>query len=325
MDLTTLLLFVFVFIFTFALAGLCYLVWADNRFAHKASMKKRLLYFSAGGMHGGAKISIYKESSLKNAGALSRFLYRFPRVKRLDALLLRAKSSMNASTFVVLSGSLAMIGLLLALKIFPQALPAVAGGPLLGILPYLLLRIAGNKNLMSFEEQLPEALDLMARAIRSGHAMTSAMEMVSGEMENPIAEEFGVVVDEVKFGLTLQEALENLCERIPVQDLRFFTISLVVHKETGGNIAEVLDKLSRLIRERVQFKRQVKAITAEGRLSAIILQGLPLLMFVYLYFINYDYLSLLWTEPLGRLMMVGAISAQITGFFVIKKMIAIDI
>jgi tight adherence protein B len=192
-------------------------------------------------------------------------------------------------------------------------------------LPLLLLKTAERSYYSNFQEQLPEALDLLARAVRSGHAITSGLEMISQEMTDPIRAEFAAVVDEVNLGLTLKESLDNLCERVPSLDVRFFAIAILLQKETGGNIAEILDNISRLLRERVQFARQVKALTAEGRYSAGVLIALPLLMFIYVYFMNYDYISTLWTEKVGQYMLFGAIVLQIIGAWVIKRIVTIEI
>ena len=149
--------------------------------------------------------------------------------------------------------------------------------------------------------------------------------MIAEEAEDPIRSEFVVTVDEINLGLTMTEALENLCERVPIADLRFFSIAILVQKETGGNIGEILDNISRLIRERIQFKDHVAALTAEGRLSAIVLIGLPIFMAVYMYLTNYVYLSLLWTDKIGHYMIFGAIIMQIIGAYVIKRIVDIDI
>ena len=177
----------------------------------------------------------------------------------------------------------------------------------------------------SFNEQLPEALDLLSRAVRSGNSLTAGLAMIGEELEAPISPEFAATVDEINLGLTMNEAMENLCERVPLSDLRFFTIAVLVQKETGGNIGEILDNISRLIRERIQFKRQVRALTAEGRYSAGILISLPILMFCYIYFTNYEYMSIMLEEKMGHYMLFGAAIMQIIGSIMIKRIVTIDI
>jgi len=256
---------------------------------------------------------------------MERLALKLPRLSLLDRKLLKARVPINATVFILGSIALGAIGFFGGLKYFPEPIAAVVLAVILLLVPYFLLRIAEKSYYNKFADQLPEALDLLARAVRSGHALTSGLELIAEEMEDPIGSEFAATVDEMKLGLTMKEALDNLCERIPSTDLRFFAIAVLVQKETGGNIAEVLDNISRLIRERLQFARQVRALTAEGRYSAGVLIILPILMFIYIYFMNYAYISLLWKEKLGQYMMFGAIVMQIIGAYVIKRIVTIEI
>lgn len=325
MDLLTVLLLCAVFLFTVSVVLMLYLSWIESKFAEKRTVKKRLLYISAGGQHGQEKLSLYRDKAIRDAGAFERLMFKLPRIATLDRMLLKTGLPLNASTFIFASIALGGIGLLAGLKYLPQPVAAVGLGLLLLFLPLLWLKMAERAYYSKFQEQLPEALDLLARAVRSGHAITSGLEMISQEMEAPIKAEFAAVVDEVNLGLTLKEALDNLCERVPSMDMRFFAIAILLQKETGGNIAEILDNISRLLRERVQFARQVKALTAEGRYSAGVLISLPILMFIYVYFMNYNYISTLWTEKVGQYMLFGAIVLQIIGAWVIKKIVTIEI
>lgn len=325
MDLLNILLSLAIFIFTVAVVEMIYLAWGEGRFIEKHTVKKRLLYISAGGKHGREKLAKYRASVLKDIGEFERFVLSLPRLSALDNLLVKAQVPVNATIFIIASVALGLIGLLIGLRFLPQVLAAVVLGAVLMFVPLLLLKIAEKDYYQKFSDQLPEALDLLARAVRSGHAMTSGLEMVAKELPDPIRAEFSATVDEINLGLTFKEAMENLCERVPLQDLRYFSIAVMVQKETGGNIAEILDNISRLIRERIQFKRHVKALTAEGRYSAGVLIALPIFMFVYIYFTNYDYLSLLWKEEMGHYMLFGAIIMQIVGAYVIKRIVTIEI
>jgi tight adherence protein B len=325
MDVLTLLILGAVFLFAVSLVGLVFLGWSESRFAEKIVIKKRLYYLSAGGKHGQEKLKRYREKVLRDAGAFERLALKMPRSSKLDRLLLKSKLPLNASVFVIGNLAISVIGLLIGLKLFDHVLAAIGLGLVLLMAPYVILKLMEKAHLNKFQEQLPEALDLLARALRSGHALTSGLEMVATEMEEPIRSEIGAAVDEINLGLTHQEAFENLCTRVPSTDLRFFVISILIQRETGGNVAEILDNISKLIRERIQFSRQVKALTAEGRYSAAVLICLPIFLFVYVYFANYDYLSLLWTDTIGIYMLIGAIVAQIIGAFMIKKIVTIDI
>ena len=324
LDTLTVLLLAAVFVFAAALVQVVFLAWQESRFTEKRTIQKRLLYISAGGKHGQEKLHTYRKSLLKDVGTFERFILSLPRLSTLDKLLLKARLPINASLFIILSIALGFIGLLLGLRYLPHSAGYLVGVVFL-IIPFLLLKIAESRYYEKFNLQLPDALDLLARAMRSGHALTSGLEMIGHEMEEPISTEFSACVDEINLGLTTKEAMDNLCERVPLADLRFFAIAVLVQKETGGNLAEILDNISRLIRERIQFKQLVKTLTAEGRYSAMILIALPILLFIYLYTTNYDYISLLWTDETGQYMLAGAAILQVIGAYVIMRIVDIDI
>lgn len=325
MDLLTLGLFGTVFMFVFLVVQVVYLVWLEGRFVEKRKVKRRLLFISAGGKHGEDKLNLYRERVLRDVGVIEKFLFSIPRLTLLDRMLLRANMPITASSFLFGSLALGLLGFLIGSQFMPSLSGAAALGLIVATLPFVYLRVIEHKAMMRFDEQLPEALDLLARAVRSGHALSSGMEMVSQEMENPIRSEFAATIDEINLGLSLKEALDNLVERVPSRDLRFFAIAVLIQKETGGNIAEIFDNISRLIRERHQFARQVQALTAEGRLSGWVLSILPLAMFVYIYLVNYKYISLLWSEPLGIFMMLAGGTMMVVGMLVIRRIINIEI
>ena len=325
MDLLTIFLFVAVFVFTVAIVEMIYLAWAESRFAEKRTVKKRLLYISAGGKHGKEKLSKYRDTVLKDVGAYERFILNLPRLSDLDKLLIKAKLPINASLFIVLSFALGALGVLIGLRFLPNIFATVILGIIFLIVPFIFLKISEKVYFTKFNEQLPEALDLIARAVRSGNALTAGIAMVGEELDDPISSEFTATVDEINLGLTMNEAMENLCERVPLSDLRFFAIAILVQKETGGNIGEILDNISRLIRERIQFQRQVRALTAEGRYSAGVLIALPIFMFIYIYLTNYEYISIMWQEKIGHYMLFAAVILQIIGSYMIKRIVTIEI
>lgn len=325
MNMLTVGLLVAVFLFSASLVELTYLCWEESKFAEKRRVKKRLLYISAGGKHGKEKLSIYRKRAMDGAGVLERLVFRLPRIPSLDRMLLNAEMPINASTFIMGTLAVAVISGILAAKLLPHPGMGVLLGLIVLALPFGWLRVKEKATFARFEEQLPEAMDLLARAVRSGHALSAGMKMVAEEMQDPIGSEFAATVDEIDLGLSMKEALENLNERVTSQDLRFFSIAVLIQKETGGNIAEIFDNIGRLIRERIQFRRQVKALTAEGRLSGGILVMLPIVMFIYIYFANYEYLSLLWTEQVGHYLILAALILQIVGLFVIRKIVNIEI
>jgi tight adherence protein B len=325
MNLLTLGILIAVFIFGTLLAFSFSLLFAESKYLKKRAVKKRLLYMSSGAWHGQEKFAAYRERVLANANPFVRLAFKLPRINKLNKMILAAGMDVNPWIFILASITLGAIGILAGF-IIPKKIPGIEilSAILFAFLPYIFLLVKINMTKKKFLEQFPEALDLLSRALRSGHAFTSALAMVTDQMDAPIKNEFGSIVDEVNFGLSLKEALLNMCERVPVTDLRFFAVAVLIQSETGGNIAEVMDNISHIMRERVQFKRQVNSLTAEGRVSAIILMALPVVMFFYLYFTNYAYVSLLWQDQLGQKMLACGIGMQIIGAIVLMKMVDIE-
>ena len=324
MNAQTILILCLVFLFVFLMVVIIYGILNEGNFAEKRTVKKRLLFMSAGGMHGQEKLVRYRNTALKEVGAFEQALLKLPRIPALDRLLAKAKVAINASTFVLASLAFTLLGFLLGYTLLTRISAGIGLGLLFGLTPLMLLRMAARSYYNKFQEQLPEALDLLGRALRSGHALTSGLDMISKETVDPIKAEFAITVDELNLGLTVQEAFDNLCQRVPSADLRFFVVAVTIQRETGGNLAEILDNISRLIRERVQFGRHVMALTAEGRLSAWVLIALPLVMFLYIYLTNFEYISMLWTERVGLILLMGGIVSQIVGAYVMNRIVAIE-
>ena len=324
MNAQTILILCSVFLFVFLIVIVIYGILNEGKFAEKRTVKKRLLFMSAGGMHGQEKLMRYRNSALKDVGALEQTLLKLPRIPSLDRLLVKSKVAVNASTFILASLAFALLGFLLGYVLLTRISGGIGLGLVFGLTPLILLRMAAQSYYNKFQEQLPEALDLLGRALRSGHALTSGLDMIAKETVDPIKSEFAITVDELKLGLTVQEAFDNLCQRVPSADLRFFAVAVNIQRETGGNLAEILDNISGLIRERVQFGRHVQALIAEGRLSARVLLALPIVMFLYIYIVNYEYVSMLWTERVGLMLLTGGIISQIVGAYVMKRIVAIE-
>ncbi|MBI5441583.1 MAG: type II secretion system F family protein [Deltaproteobacteria bacterium] len=325
MDALSLGFLAIVFVFAASLAALALQTLRGSRFAEKRAVRRRLGDVAKGGSRTQARLTVAKDGSGAKAGTFGDALLRIPGLQCLNRFLLRSKTRLNTTTFILLSLALGIIGLMGGLRLLPQPGAAVVLGAAFGALPYVKLKANARALLRRVEEQLPETLDLMARGMRSGHALTSAMAMVAEEMADPVAGEFGATVDQINFGLSPEEALENLCDRVPSADLRFFAITVLVHKETGGNIADVFEKISQLIRQRLQFRNQVKAMTAEGRYSALVLLLLPVALFAFLYVQNFDYVSVLWQERAGRILLITGICMQFVGWLVMKRMVRIEV
>jgi tight adherence protein B len=313
-----------VFLFAVSFFMFIFILWSESSIRHRRTIRKRLLYLSAGGNHGLERMNIHRNQSLKAAGELEKLLLGLPRISRLDRLLLRSDLPVDLYGFLLGSIIISLLTTAVGLFLLPVS-SALALGVMSLMVPFLYLKIKEGIFLTRFTEQLPETIDLLARALRSGHALSSGFTMVVEEMENPVKSEIAAVVDEMKLGISLQDALANLCKRVPSPDLRFFAVAVLLQKETGGNLTEILDRISHLIRERMKFKRHVKTLTAEGRLSAAILLLLPVALFSYMYLVNYDYISMLWTEKEGYYLLFGGMLLMLLGAVTIKKITIIEV
>jgi tight adherence protein B len=182
-----------------------------------------------------------------------------------------------------------------------------------------------SRRFQKFEEKFPEAIDTLARAVRAGHAFTTALEMIASELAEPVAGEFRQLYEEQKFGLPVRDALINLTERIPLVDVKFFVTAVMLQRETGGNLAEILDNLSYVIRERFKILRQVRVHTAQGRLTMVLLMALPPTIVAIMQVINPGFIHPLFADPLGHALIVAGITLQTLGYFFIRKIIRIQV
>jgi tight adherence protein B len=199
-------------------------------------------------------------------------------------------------------------------------------GLLIGLCaPVVYVKVKRTRRLRAFEEMFPEALDLIARALKAGHAFATGLKMAADEMQDPVGPEFRKTFDEQNFGLPLKDALNNLTVRMPLLDVRFFATAVLIQRETGGNLSEILENLAHVVRERFKILRQVRVYTAHGRLTGYVLLGLPVFLVVALSFINPDQMHLLFQERMGRIMLMGACVMQTVGFFWIKHVIKIEV
>lgn len=272
-----------------------------------------------------APFEIVRKDSLSDIPWLNELLKRVRRLQVLKELHQQADCPTPLGVFVLVAVLLALIGLSLALSMRQTFLFAVLLGALLGAIPYGYLLWRKSQRLAMFERQLPEALELVARALRAGHAFSAGLKMVGEEVSDPIGKEFRRVFDEVSMGVALQQALDNMTHRVDSVDLRFFTTSVLVQRETGGNLAEIIDSLAGLIRQRFELQLKVKALSAEGRISAIILLGLPFVVGALLFKTSPDYMGLLFTDPIGRnLATVGSIM-MVVGAVMMKRMVNIKV
>lgn len=243
----------------------------------------------------------------------------------LPRLFSQADVSMSVTKFVAICLGLACVGF--AITGFAGVHYAFAPlvGAVFGVLPVVWIMFRRKRRLAKFGAQLPEALELVARALRAGHSLASGFRLVASEMSEPIGGEFGRVFEEQNLGIPFEEALESLTERVPNLDLKFFATAVTLQRQTGGDLAEILDKIGTLVRERFKIFGQVQALTGEGRLSGIVLLALPPLLFVCVYRMNPDYLMLLFTDEMGKKMLIGGVLLQLLGALVIRKIVNIRV
>jgi tight adherence protein B len=248
-----------------------------------------------------------------------------PRIPSLERLFEQAEANIKPGVLFATAMLLALGGLTLSwLANVPWFLAPLAGLVMFTI-PFLWLLWKRGRRMSKFASQMPDAMELLARALRAGQSLGAGLHTVSEEMPNPIAKEFGRVYEEQNLGIPLDEAMQAMCERVPNLDLRFFVTSVAIQRQTGGDMAEILDKIGYVIRERYRILGQVKALTGEGRLSGVVLIALPFALFGFMLHIKPDYVEKLWTEPLGIKMSVGALVLQVLGAICIKKIVDIKV
>ena len=254
--------------------------------------------------------------------AIERFISRY---LNLRLLFEQADVALPVPQFLVICAVLAAVGMVLPTAAGMNVLFAPLVGGFLAILPILWLLMRRKRRLRKFAAQLPEALELIARALRAGHSLAAGMNLVATEMAAPISVELGRTFEEQNLGIPLEEALESLTKRVPNLDLKFFSTAIILQRQTGGDLAEILDKIGHLVRERFQIWGQVQALTGEGRLSGIVLLALPPALFAVVYHMNPDYLMLLFTDEMGKKMLVGGVLMQLFGALVIRKIVNIRV
>lgn len=294
----------------------------------EAEVEERLSVLTSGGTKRRTKAEAAQYQELlksmrgEGVGTVERFVSRY---LNLRLLFEQANVSLSVANFLIICGGLAMVGLLLpALGGLSIALAPLMSA-FLGVLPIVWLLVKRKQRLKKFGAQLPEALELIARALRAGHSLAAGFSLVGQEMSDPIGAEFSRTFEEQNLGKPLEEALEDLTKRVPNLDLKFFATAIILQRQTGGDLAEILDKIGNLIRERFKIWGQVQALTGEGRLSGIVLLALPPALFAVVYRMNPDYLMLLFTDDLGKKMLVGGIVSQLLGALMIRKIVNIRV
>ena len=274
---------------------------------------------------GQEELALLRDEHLSEIPALDSLLRRSSRISDLQKLLAQADMSMRAGNFLGVSALSAFAVTLLAYAFSKRAEVAWIALLLGFVLPYSYASIRRNKRFEKFEELFPEAIDTLARAVRAGHAFTTALEMITAEVAEPVAGEFRQLYEEQKYGMPVRDALLNLTDRMPLVDVKFFVTAVMLQRETGGNLAEILDNLSYVIRERFKIQRQVRVYTAQGRLTMALLMGMPPIIVTTMLLLNPSFIHPLFADPIGHFLLVAGITLQTIGYFVIRKIIRIQV
>ncbi len=266
-----------------------------------------------------------RDEVLSRIPAFDTWLRRSERVSVLQKVLAQGNVDVRAGNFLMLCAASAVAFAALAFFASGNLLFGWAGAMIGFFIPYAYASHRRTKRYQKFEEKFPEAIDTLARAVRAGHAFTTALEMIANEVSEPVAGEFRQLYEEQKFGLPVRDALLNLADRIPLVDVKFFVTAVMLQRETGGNLAEILDNLSYVIRERFKIQRQVRVHTAQGRLTMVLLMALPPTIVLVMMTINPGFIRPLFTDPIGHALIVGGITLQTLGYFVIRRIIRIQV
>ncbi len=270
-------------------------------------------------------VALLRDEQLSQIPALDGFLRRSERVSAIQVMLAQGDTNMRAGNFLALCAIISLVAGLAAF-IWSGKGPVAWAAMLIGfLLPYSYASYRRNKRFEKFEELFPEAIDTLARAVRAGHAFTTAIEMIASEVAEPVCGEFRKLYEEQKFGMPVRDALVNLTERVPLVDVKFFVTAVMLQRETGGNLAEILDNLSYVIRERFKIQRQVRVYTAQGRLTMALLMGMPPVIVTVMLLVEPAFIRPLFNDPIGHTLLVAGITLQTIGYFVIRKIIKIQV
>ena len=289
-------------------------------------LEGRLDQLTSGKSSAEASQSIVRQGAMEVMAARGAIFKKWSeRFSRLGLLFDQAGTTLTLDKFLIISAGLALGGALTVMFAGMHISLAPVAGFFGGLLPLMWLTWKRKRRFARFGAQLPDSLELMSRALRAGHSLAAGFQLVGQEVSDPLGGEFGRVFEEQNLGIPLEEALESMTDRVPNLDLKFFSTAVILQRQTGGDLAEILDKIGHLIRERFKIFGQIQALTGEGRLSGVVLLGLPPVLFLAVYNLNPEYIMVLFTDPLGQQMLGVAVFLQLLGAIVIKKIVNIKV
>jgi tight adherence protein B len=307
----------------FLMQGLIVPAFGDHRRDRKL-LKQRLASIEEE-LGGTNSASLVREKFLRELSAWQRSLESLPGMARLARMIERAGGTTMPHQLVLLSLLLGAAGALLGALLLRSSYGALVGGPLAGAIPFLKLRIDRDRRAGKLEEQLPDAIDVLRRALRAGHPFNSAIKLVADDMDQPVAREFGITFSDINYGMDVRRAMLGLLDRVPSVTMMTFVTAVLLQRETGGNLAEILEQIVKVVRGRFKFFRKVRTLSAEGRMSAWILALVPLTLFGALSITQPKYLPVLVEDPLGRKLVAIAIVLGLIGVLWIRKLLRIEV
>lgn len=314
---------------TISVAAFAFLIVLDERSARARLLRERVESQAPGSAS--ETMALLRDEMLSRIPAFDMLLRRSESISRFQGLLDQAGVTVRAGNMLLFSllstGVVGGLGYMLTdtFSLRQHLVFTFACAALGAIIPYSYAARQRNRRFQKFEEEFPEAIDTLARAVRAGHAFTMAVEILCNEMAEPVATEFRKFYEEQKYGMPVRDALLNLTKRMPLMDVKFFVTAVMLQRETGGNLAEILDNLSYMIRERFKILRQVRVYTAQGRLTMMLLMALPPVIVVGMLFLNPSFIRPLFDDPVGHMLLAAGISLQTIGYFVIRRIITIQV
>lgn len=302
-----------------------FLFWRAYKGPKAKKLERRLQALSAS-RDRSSQLQLLRNRMLSELPILEQILQQLPRMHMLDRMILQSGLNWTVSKLLLTCAAASGVTLMVLTSIAHQSVLFSLGVALgVGSLPLLYLQRKRQQRLRRINGQLPDALDLLTRALRAGHALTSALKMSGEEMADPIATEFRTVHDEINFGVSLEQSLSHLCDRVPSTDLRYFVVAVLIQRDSGGNLTEILSDLSTLIRERAQLIDKIRILSTESRLSAWILGLLPLLLGGALYVMNPTFMAPLFTDPLGISIVQTLLFMMVMGAIMLRQIARIRV
>jgi tight adherence protein B len=268
---------------------------------------------------------ILRQRVLSEVPGLNRILSGLPVAKRLDRLIEQANVQYPVGFYVLLTFVLASAGLLASSFVTTNRVICVIVGVLFGAIPFYYIRSKKRRRMNKLETQLPDGLELIARALRAGHAFSNGMSLAADEFDDPLGTEFGKTLDEINFGVSVPDALKNLANRVDSSDVKYFVVSVIIQRDAGGNLAEIMDKIGHVIRERFRLRGKIRVLSAEGKTTAVILGTIPFVVILALHFMNPNYINTMLAEPAGRIVSGVAGFMMVIGILIMRRLIRIKV